>query len=167
MSNKGFTLIELLLYMAIASIILLALSFIFSILLDSRVKNQTIAEVEQQGLQAMQIMTQTIRNAEAINFPSIGTTASSLSLDIITTANDPTVFDISSGVLRMTEGMGSATSLTNARVVVSGLSFYNLSRAGTPGTIRIQFTLTHLNPEGKSEYMFAKTFTGSATLRQP
>ena len=50
MQNKGFTLIELLLYVSIASTVLLASTVFFHMLLESRVKNQTISEVEQQGL---------------------------------------------------------------------------------------------------------------------
>lgn len=166
-SQKGFTLIELLLYVAATSIMLLAISIFISILLQSRVKNQTIAEVEQQGLRVMQLITQTGRNAEAITSPAIGASASSLTLDVIPAASDPTIFDLVSGIIRIKEGAGSAIALTNTRVTASALTFQNLSRASTPGTVRIQFTLTHSNPEGRNEYAFAKTFTGSATLRQP
>ena len=166
-ANQGFTLIELLLYVAISSVILLVISLFLQTLLESRIKNQTIAEVEQQGLQVMQIITQAARNAEAITSPALGASASTLSLDVITGTNDPTMFDVSSGIMRITEGAGSAVSLTNSRITASSLSFSNLSRASTPGTVRIQFTLTHVNPEGRNEYNFAKTFTSSATLRQP
>lgn len=166
-TKKGFTLIELLLYVAISSVMLLAISFFLQTLLESRIKNQTIAEVEQQGLQVMQLITQTTRNAEAITSPLLGTSASSLTLDVITVISDPTIFDLSSGAIRITEGAGSPVALTNSRVTASNLTFQNLSRAGTPGIIRIQFTLTHINPEGRNEYNFSKTFIGSATLRQP
>lgn len=166
-SQSGFTLVELLLYVAISSVLLLAISFFLQTLLESRIKNQTIAEVEQQGLQVMQMITQTTRNAEAITLPAQGASASSLTLDVITAVNDPTIFDLSSGTIRITEGAGSAIVLTNSRIVASALTFQNLSRASTPGTVRIQFTLTHQNPEGRNEYSFAKTFIGSATLRQP
>ncbi len=166
-SKKGFTLVELLLYVGTASILLLATSLFFFVLLQSRVKNQTIAEVEQQGLQVMQSITQTVRNAEAITVPSAGSSTSSLTLDVVTAASDPTVLHESSGVIRITEGIGSPVALTNSRVTASGLTFQNLSRTGTPGTIRIQFTLTQVNPEGRNEYSFTRTFTGSATLRQP
>lgn len=166
-SQTGFTLIELLLYVAISSVMLLAISFFLQTLLESRIKNQTIAEVEQQGLQAMQIITQTARNAEAITFPITSTSASSLTLDVLSITNDPTVFDLSNNKIRITEGVSSPVELTNSRVTVSGLTFQNLSRAVTPGTIRIQFTITHVNPAGRNEYSFTKTFTGSATLRQP
>lgn len=164
---RAFTLVEVLLYVSISSVMLLSASLFLSTLLESRIKNQTIAEVEQQGLQVMQIIAQTARNAEAIISPAQGTSASSLTLDVITAASDPTVFDLSSGAIRITEGVGAAVALTNSRVTASALTFQNLSRASTPGTLRIQFTLTHVNPDGRNEYAFAKTFTASATLRQP
>lgn len=167
LSPAGFTLVELLLYVSIASIILLITSLFLFTLLESRIKNQTIAEVEQQGLQVMQLVTQTARNSEAITSPAVGTSASSLTLDVVAAGSDPTTFDLSSGVIRITEGAGTATALTNSRVTASALTFQNLSRASTPGTVRIQFTLTAVNPSGRNEYNFAKTFIASASLRQP
>lgn len=119
---------------------ILSVSAILPIFLQSRVKNQTISEVEQQGNQVMQRITQAGRNATSINFTS--------------------AFDLSAGTIRE-----NTIALTNSRVVASNLTFQNLSRAGTPGTIRIQFTITHVNPQGQIEYDFSKTFYGSASLR--
>lgn len=164
--QSGFTLIELLLYVSISGVILFSVSLFLSALFESRVKSQATTEVEQQGLHVMQTITQIARNAEAIILPARGISASSLTLDLITVANDPTIFDDASGVIRITEGAGSAVALTNSRVTASALTFQNLSQAGTPGTIRIQFILTHTNPEGRNEYAFSKTFTASATLRK-
>jgi len=93
--NQGFTLIELLLYVGIASIILIVTTLFLGVLLESRVKNQAISEIEQQGLQLMQIITQTTRNAENISSPTAGNSSSTLSLDVINTSKDPTVFDLS------------------------------------------------------------------------
>ena len=166
-SSQGFTLVELLLYVGISSVILLVTSLFLSALLSSRVKNQTIAEVEQQGVQVMQMMTQTLRNADTINAPSIGVSAAELSINTYTGANNPTIFDLASGVMRMAEGSNPVIPLTNSRVTASGLNFQNLSRTGTPGTVRIQFTLTHINPDGRNEYAFSKIFYVSATLREP
>lgn len=165
--HKGFTLIEFLLYIGVTSIILLSISFFLSMLLQSRIKNQTIAEVEQQGLQVMQIITQAARNADSVDEPAMGISSNELELVMTTPAVNPTIFNLDVGVIRITEGAGSAIVLTNSRIVASALTFQNLSRTSTPGTIRIQFTLTHVNPEGKNEYSFTKTFIGSATLRQP
>lgn len=163
--QKGFTLTELLLYISIVGAVILSISGFLFLLMQSRVKNQTISEVEQQGIQVMQLVTQTGRNAEAITSPAVGTGSASLTLDVITAVSDPTIFDLSGNAIRIKEGTGSAIPLTNSTVTASGLTFQNLSRAGTPGTIRIQFTLTHINPSGRNEYDFSKTFYGSATLR--
>jgi len=156
--SKGFTLIELLLYIGIVGAVVLSAVGFLSLVMQSRVKNQTIAEVEQQGIQVMQIITQTSRNAGSINSPTQGQTAYSLSVD-------STVFDLLAGTVRITQGIGSPVSLTNSQVIASDLTFENLSRTGTAGTIRIQFTLTRVNPAGGSEHNYSKTFYGSATLR--
>lgn len=164
-NQKGFTLIEALLYLGLAAIMLFVVALFFQTVLSSRIKNQAIAEVEQHGLQVMHVITQAARNAEAITSPTQGVSASSSTLDVVTAANDPTVFDLASSTIRITEGAGSVVSLTNSRVTASALTFQNLSRTSTPGTLRIQFTLTHVNPSGRNEYEYSKTFYGSASLR--
>lgn len=164
--QPGFTLIELLLYVGIAGALLLAVSLFLSTLLESRIKNQTIAEVEGQGVAVLQIMAQSIRNASGVNAPSPGSSASMLSLTVDNSGNDPTVFDIASGALRMKEGSSTAINLTNSRVVVSNLTVTNLSRSGTLGTVRIECTVAAKNISGRATYSFSKTFVASATLRQ-
>lgn len=166
-TQKGFTLLELLLYIATSAAMLLIISGFLSVLLRARIKNQTMAEVEGQGQAVMQIITQTARNSSSINTPAQGASAASISFGTYTPANNPTVFDVVDGVLRIKEGAGAAVALTNSRVSVSGVSFQNLSRTGSPGTVRVQFTLTRINLGGRNEYEYAKTFTGSASLRQP
>lgn len=164
-NHSGFTLIELLLYVSIASIIVFTTASLLLFTLQSRVKNQTIAEVEQQGAQVMQLITQTIRNGTVINSPTIGNSGASLSVTVVTAANSPTVFDLSSGRIRITEGTGAATNLTSSKVTVTNLNFQNLSKTGTPNTIRVSFTISFINSSGRNEYDFTKTFYGSANLR--
>lgn len=164
-AKKGLTLIELLLYTAIIGITLAAVSILLFWILQSRVKNQTVAEVEQQGTQVLQIVTQTLRNATTINSPGPSASAATLSVDTPVGASNPTVFDLSGGVIRMTEGAGSPTALTNSLIAVSGLTFQNLTRSGTSGTVRVTFTITRLNPNGRNEYNYVQTFDGTGTLR--
>lgn len=164
-NKDGITLIEIVLYIAIFTAILLAGSTLYNTAMQSRAKSQTMAEVEQQGLQLMQLITQTIRNATALNSPTIGTSASSLSLNVSVGANSPTIFDLASGQVRIKEGAAAAVPLTNSRVVASGLNFYNLSRLGTDNILRIEFTLSHINPSNLQEYSYTKTFYSSASLR--
>lgn len=165
--QKGFTLLELLLYIATSAAILLIISGFLSVLLRARIKNQTVADVESQGQAVMRVITQTIRNSALVNSPAQGASLTSLSLNTYTPISSPTIIDLSAGTLRIKEGAAAEIPITNSRVVVSGVSFQNLSRTGSPGTIRVQFTLTRINLSGRSEYDYTKTFTSSASLRQP
>lgn len=165
MNQKGFTLIELLLYVSIISVMLLVFSQFLSLLFQSRIKNQAILEVESQGTQIVTQISQIIRSADNINSPSAGSTASSASIDVYNASKDPTLFDLSSGTIRIKEGAGSYISLNNSKVTASSLTFKNLSRTGTPGIMTFQFTLTFLNPSLRNEYDYSKTYYGSASLR--
>lgn len=159
----GFTLVELLLYSILVGTIILFISFFLQTTLVSRVKNQTEAEVEQEGLRAMQMITQIIRNSSAINSPAIGVSAASLSLNA--PASNPTVFDLSGGRIRVDEGAG-AVFLTSDRLSVSGLNFHNVSGSGTNGSVKITFTVNHLNPDGRNEWGYSRQFYASVSLRQ-
>lgn len=163
--RSGLSLIETLLYLAVSAVILLSVSSFFSLMLQARAKNQIIAEVEQQGLAATHIILQTIRNASSINSPVAGFSSASTLLVVPTAVSSPTVFDLSAGVLRVTEGVIAAVNLTNSRVVATNLNFYNLTRSGTSGVLRVQFTLSQAASGATSEFNYSKTFYASASLR--
>ena len=163
--NRGFTLVELLLYVGLLSMVMFSAALFLSMLLQSRTKNQVVAEVEQQGVLAGQRIMQVVRNSTLINTPAVGASGSSLSVNMPQAALSPTVFALSSGVITMTEGAGTAVSLTNNLVSVTGLTFTNQSRASTPGTVRIQFTVSYINNSGRNEFDYSKTFDSDASLR--
>lgn len=163
---KGFTLIELLLYVGIASVILLVISLFINMLLQSRVKNNAIAEVEQQGSQAMYTILRVARNANSVTSPTIGLTGNTLTLTVPSPALTPSVVSLSNGELSLVEGINQPASLVNDSVTVSSLLFENLSQPGTVGTVRVSFVVTYKNPSGRNEYDFEKTFYGSATINK-
>lgn len=165
--NTGFTLLEILLAVGITATILLAASGLLSAALEAQVKTRAMQEVETQSLQALHQVLQAVRNAETVIAPLPGTSANALSLDVADASLDPTSFSVSSDALRVTEGITATQPLTNTRIRIFGLTIENLSRTGTPGTVRIQFTAENINPSGRSEYTFQETFIGSATLRHP
>lgn len=164
-TTKGFTLVELLLYITVAGTVLIASTVFLGVLLESRIKNQTIAEVERQGLLVMDEITQAVRNAGSITSPATSTSAAALTLDMPTASVDPTVFDVVDGVIRVTEGGGSPVTLTNSNVSASNLLFENLSRDETPGTLRISFTLARNASSTRQEYVYERTFYTNASLR--
>ena len=164
--QKGFTLVEMVLYVSICSILLLSLSMFLSFLLSARVRSQAITEVNQQGLQVMNIVTQTIRNGRSIQIPGTGVSSTSLAITTGYPLLNPTIFDLSSTTIRIKEGGSIAIALTNSRIRASSLLFQNVSSASSSEKIiRISFTLDAINNSGRAEYSFTKSFSGSATLR--
>lgn len=164
-ANKAFTLIELIIYIALLSIMLLGITSFIKTTLQTRARNQVIAEVEQQGVQVMQILSQTIRNAESIIFPGLGSNASTLILDVVNPIVDPTTFSLFNNSISIQEGGGSLIALNNSRIEVQNLIFQNFSRLDTPGLVKFNFTLIYKNQSVRPEYNYSKTFYGSAALR--
>ncbi len=166
MNNKGFTLLEFLLYIGIVGIILTVSGAIGLNVLFGKAKLMSIEEVSQNARFAMEDMALKIRNSEAINSPATSTSASTLSLQMADSTKNPTVFDVSSGIVQITEGTGSAVDLTSSEVTVTTLQFSNISYSNTPGTVRVQMTIKRVNPENRQEYNFEKTFYTTATIRK-
>lgn len=166
-SQKGFSLVEMILYVAISSVILLALSLFLTSLLSSRLKSQSISDVNDQGLQIMQMVTDSVKNARSVDFPSIGATSTSLSITVADPLLSPTVYDIASGTVRIKEGSNTLIPLTNSHVTVSSFVFQNISStSSTDRVVRFSFTIDHNNQNGRNENTYTKSFSGSATLRQ-
>src|SRR5438876_9342308 len=97
--QAGYTLIELLVYVAIIGTLLTGVVFFFGTVVDSRVKNQSILEVNDQGVALMDYLTQTLHNATSITAPITGTAATSLTLVVPTGSLSPTVFGLSGTTL--------------------------------------------------------------------
>lgn len=165
MNQKGYTLIELLLYVAMIGILLLGASSFFSLSLSARIKSQSITEVNQQGVAAMEYITQTIRNATSITSPAAGATSNSLTLVVPNGSLSPTIFNLAGSTLQVKEGAAAAIALTNSTIGVGSLTFKNLSRSGTDGIIQISFVVSRTNAGGRPEYNYQQTFTSSVSLR--
>jgi len=163
--QAGYTLIELLLYVMLIGILLSAVTYFYGTTVDARVKNRTITEVDEQGTAAMDYMTQTIRNASSITTPAAAGSGASLTLVVPTGSLSPTIFSLSGTTLQVTEGAGGAVALTSSDVQISSLNFKNLSRSGTAGIVQISFTANRINPSGRNEYDYQRSFISSAELK--
>lgn len=173
--RRGFTLVEVLLYIAIVAVIIFAIGTSVQAFLEARVKNQAIAEVNNQGGRAMQMILQAIRNATAIN----NFTSSSFNLTMPVAAQNPTCFQLTNSKIQMQEGTsgcaGTWIDLTDANkvtvAIISGSGdagiFTNLSRTGTPGIIRARYNVTYVQPAGVNVYFqsYNKNFQGAASRR--
>lgn len=165
-SSRGFTLIELLLYVAIVGVIVTSVSVMFTAMSDARVKQEVIQEVEANGSFAMRVILQSIRNGSAVSLPLPGNNGGTLSMTTGVPAKDPTVFDVVSGRLRMTEGASSPIFITSPSVSVSGLVFRNLSYSSSPDTIGVYFSVSYLSNSMAQIYNYSQKFYGTANQRQ-
>lgn len=162
---KGFTLVELILYIAASVVMLVGLTTTYSVVTLSRLKTEVVAEVEQQGAFVMQRISSQVMNAEGINSPIPGIPLTSLSLNVFDPGADPTTIALyPGGVMQLRRGTADLVPLTNNKVVVSNVAFYNLSRSGTPGTVRATFKLSYAGG-GRKELTYERTFYVSANLR--
>ncbi len=164
--NRGFTLIEMLLYISIAGTLMLVISIFTNSILESSVKNTTIIEVESSGEYISQIMNQTLRNATSINTPIAGNTSSTLSVDTTDAVLNPTIFDLSGGVLRIKEGTADYIELSNSKVIVSDLNFKNLTVSGAPASVSYSFTVSSSSVSPRQENKYSQNFYGGVSLRK-
>ncbi|MDQ5962392.1 MAG: hypothetical protein QG653_199 [Patescibacteria group bacterium] len=165
--NKGFSLVETLLYVTLVSIVLFSVVLLLSFLTSTRVKNATIYDVNSQGTYVMHVIVNTVRNAESIDFPTASATSSILSLTVSDGMLSPTVFDVSSGTLRIKEGASNPIPITNSHVTVSSLVFQTIAPTSSiDKTVKVSFTISYNNPNNRNEMEFSQSFSGSATLRK-
>ncbi len=164
--TNGFTLLESLLYISLLAIVIFFVSSFFTIMIQSKAKNKVISEVEYQGARVIQIISQIVKNSSEINYPEIGNSNNSLSINTKEIDNNPTIFDESNGVITIKQGEDSEINLTSPVIFANNLNFRNLSRNGTFGNIQIEFTLMYKNNEGRKECDYSKTFQSSISLRQ-
>ncbi len=164
LNNRGFTYIEAVIYLGVVSLLIGTVGLLAGIVQRSSGREAVRREVEEQGRQALEIITQTTRNASAVTAPASGATGASLTVSVDSAPASPTAFSLSGGAIMATEGASAAVPLTNANVVASSLSFQNLSRASTPGTVRVSFTLSGASGSS-APFTYSQTFYGSASLQ--
>lgn len=161
----GFSLFELVLYIALTAVLLTVTSALLGVLLQARIKQRSIAEIDQQGLQIIQLLLTSVESADSILEPLPGASATSLSLVPADGASSPVVFQEASGVFTMSVAGGDGISLHNSRVILSNLNIENLGESGITDSLHFSFTLSHENEGGRNEYDYARTFYGAVSLR--
>lgn len=143
-TRQGFTLVELMIYITIISIFLVSAIQFSVAVLQAGEKARIQTEVQQNARFAMERIRREIRTADDVNTgaSTFGAHPGVLSLAHDDVVSDPTIFDVSSGALRIKQGTGSPTNLTSSRVEVTNFVVQNRSVAGRTRNIQIQLTLS-------------------------
>ncbi len=164
--REGFTLIETLFYVLIISVFLLISSALLIQVLQGVQKTDELHEVNEGGTAAMTRMLTSIRNAESVTLPAQGTTSSQLTLVMAATSSNPTIFLVEDEVLKMKAGTAATSTLTANEIRIMNLVFTNVSATSSPGSIRIEMSVSSTEADIGVGEDTGKVFTGSATIRR-
>ncbi len=167
-NQKSFTLIEILVYIAVLTIITVAISSFFLWFIHSNTKARAIRETLDNTRRAVEIMTYEIKEAKSIYTPT--TTSTQLSLE--TTKHLPeeektTYIDFYLCGTRLCLKKESQTpvALTSDRVVVNNLEFLEITTTSTAPSIQINLKIDYKNPTGRPEYQASVNLTSTVALR--
>lgn len=163
-SKKGFTLIETLLYIFLLSALISSSIFIFYQILSSEAQGRAQREVESEADFFMRKMVWALSSAQSVSQPASGATSTVLSLSKYGFAQNPIVFDASSGAGRISRGGGAAVPLTSGNVNVSQLIFTHLPAVGTAAdAVRVVLSVS----ASSSEYAAGASTTLENTIYIP
>lgn len=164
--QRGTTILEMLLYIGIAASIIGILSGLVGLVYQTSIKNQVAYEVEMQGRRALDVMSQELRGAKEVTSPLSGSGAMA---GITFLRKDPDGEEVTlyanNGILYMQEGMATPNAITNDLITVSNVLFTNIKRPNTADMIQMVVILTNNSASLRQEYVFAKTFTTTVTIR--
>lgn len=148
--NQGFTLIELLLYIAILSIVVVAVVQFGTLVITNSSKSATQEEVYSNGRYIAEKIKYEIRNATSITTVS----ANSIVLGAKT-------ISLSGSNIQL-----NGVNLNSADVAISNLTFTNNSSGDNKTkNISFTFTATWIPTSARQEYTLSQTYQGSAEFR--
>lgn len=162
--KKGFTLIELLFYVTIIGVVLFSMTvFLWNIVWGS-IKETAYQEVQQNARFALLKMIQETKKATGIINPANPGDVSN-SLTLLMTDGSNTTFSVTEDKLRIIQGSPSVPFyLTSDEVKISKLKFTNLSYSNTPGAVRVEITVDHINPGSRNEYQASVNLNSTIAL---
>ncbi len=173
--NEGFTLIEILIYIGLVSVFLIICTSFAWTVINSKIKNQAILEVQQNARFTIERMIQEIHAAEDINIAQSDfninlalpeNNGKKLSLKMGDVGVDPTEFDVASNILQIKQGTNGPYALTSSNVRVTDLTFTNLSTSSSKTkNIKIRLTTEHINPENREPWEASITLETTTELR--
>ncbi len=167
--RSGFTLFETIITVALLSVLAGSFGGFAVSIFSTRSLLQGMHEVDENSRFAIGVISQTIRNATAVNGGAsiFDSDPGVLSLSMANPADNPTVFrlDQDNGILTMQQGASQPIAVTSNEVHVSRLLFSLLSVVGEPEHIRMIIE-AQTSAQDDSYGSFAHTFQAAVSLRQ-
>lgn len=171
-NQSGATLVELLVVIGMFSVISVLTLHFFLGTLSGQAKTEGRIELQEQLRHSMERVVYEVRRARGIEAETdfdvnLATTiGATLELDMPDALDDPTIIDIASGILRITNGAGPTAALTTDEIEVTNLTISDRSTAnGRSEQIHITLTGEKADPTGTSALDAVLTLETSIELR--
>ncbi len=162
--KKGFTLIELLFYVTLIGVVLASMMVFLWNIVWGGIKETAYQEVQQNARFVLLKMIQETKKATGIISPAYpGDVSNSLTLSMADGSD--TTFSLTEDKLRIIQGSPPVSFyLTSNEVKISKLKFTNLSYSNTPGAVRVEITIDHINPGSRNEYQASVNLNSTIAL---
>ncbi len=157
--RPGFSLLELMLFLAIFSIMCTTIVAVFISSQDARIRQQSIAALEQRSGQILQLLSRRIRRAEKVLSPAAGHSATLLQLQMASDTEFPTIFSLHGANMYFVEQNQTPSLLLSDQIAISNLAFKNIGDT----SVTISFDLSIVVPLPAST-TYKRHFEDAVTL---
>lgn len=168
-SQAGFTFIELIIYLAIVSSVLTSMILFSLRIMETRTKTKVIQEVQANTRVAIDTVSYLLRTADGVNVgsSSFDNDPGVLSLSTINPSTNPTIIalDQDNGSLTVTKGSGPTVPLTDTNILVTNLTFRNLTGLRSQPNVQVHMTVEYANPENDPTFAASQTITTNVMVR--
>lgn len=140
-NTSGTTVVELVLYMGLLSIFILALSNLFSQILNTQTRSAAVSLVQTNGNFLLTRLTHDINQANDIIAPvAIGDSLVSFTLKV---GSSLSTYSLNNGRLQLNDGT-NIYNLNDADTAISNLIALRLGNSGGKNGLRLSFSVTSL-----------------------
>lgn len=156
-NQRGFTLVEMLVYIGVLSLLLMALSNVFGMIVDTQLESRSTSDVDQDGRYIIaRLIYDTHQAANIITPSSPGSQSATLQISVNSINY---TYSLNNGNLELTNDQGT-NQLNSASTTVSGVSFTRIGNGDNTDTIRANFTVTSTTTRnsGAESRAFQTTF---------
>ncbi len=168
MNKQGFTLVELLIYVSIVGLVSVSLVNFVTTVSQIRSKNAVVIEVHENVRAAVDIMSDYVRRASALDVSgsTFGTDPGVLSLNMSSTTIDPTQFFLNydNGQLQVSQAGAGTTSIVSDEIRISNFTLTNIPGRGK-ARIRVEITAEYAK-DPTIEYQYSQSITTTFRLRR-
>lgn len=161
-ARSGFTLIEVIFFMAVFSMVMVVMLPLLFSATETRLRQQTIALVEDNGAQVIQNLTRRARNAERIMKPASGSTGAVLVLQHASGALHPVIFGVQTGSLIVIE-RDAKRMLTSDQVAVLDFVVRNTSVSAEQQSFTYSFRISR-TIRLEQPHTYDRRFQGAVTI---